>query len=293
MNIRYRYLFLLLAACGTHIVIAQPSSMPARLASWPAKVEQTGAFYKLAKRIFPDKVSVQETAFSGFNSIVYTLLEDVMPPTWYPIAPKVIINHLDASDALVLSALIPNASIMQESLRLMHISKAFEKCEHAYEEGVRLDGAQVVTLLTETIESKINRCRLVKLFTPAGLIFLYTTSNSTLKSMRKIASWVLTRGTFAFSSNDKATSTDKPATGFETAIDASGAAIKIACAQYSQNQLLKEGIACFKLLLETSAVTIDKALIKDCLTKIANKLTPFDGAYSYVAQYRALAELCN
>lgn len=290
MNKKQTLALLVTVACAiSQIEAYQLPQAPARLASWPAKVEQTGVFYQLLPQMFSDKVSIQETSFNGFNSVIYTVLEDAMPASWYPASPKVSINYLDATDALALSALTANASIMNEALRIMPTTKAFEKCDRSYEDSTKIDATQIAITLFNTIEGKINRCRLVKLFTPAGLLLLYKSNNSSIKALGRVVSWLINKATFPFTSTDKAIDAATPASMPERLFDLSCATIKIALAQRSQNQLLQEGLECYTILIHSSAITVDKDVVKECLTKIANKLTLLDGARTCAAQYKMLA----
>lgn len=263
---------------------------PARLASWPPKVEQSGAFYQLLPQMYSDKVSIQETTFNGFNNVIYTVLEDALPPSWYPINPKVSINHLDATDALALSALTINPAIMQEALRIMPTTKAFERCDRSDPYSLKIDATQTAITLFNTIEGKINRCRLLKLFTLTGLVLLYKTNNSSLKVLRTVASWIINKTTFPFTSSDKVLDDNFVTTTPERLFDLSCATIKVSLAQRNQNQLLQDSLECYKLLLNSVTIAVNKEVIKRLLTKITNKLTLFDGARTCAAQYKMLAD---
>lgn len=264
---------------------------PARLASWPSVVIYSSKkFYELLPQLYSEKVGVIEYSFPA-SGYLYSLFGAVIPRKWWIFEPETIVNYLDPVDALALGVQCPSPEIVAEALRLMPTTKAMEKQNANYGQ-VKIDALQFVELACNTIETKVNRARLVKSFTGLfGATAAVATYTTLLKSFAKMPVVNEIAGMSKRALPAEVTSNTGVANGA-----AWGTIAALSVTAYMANRLetlyVLGGIKCLELLITSDIVYVsNKAEIKNRLIQLGEKITCFGFGQQHAVRLNKLASL--
>lgn len=264
---------------------------PARLASWPSVVTYSSRkFYELLPQVYSDKVSVIEYSFST-SGYIYSLFGAVIPRKWWLFEPETTVNYLDPVDALALGAQCPSSEIIAEALRIMPTTKAMEKQTANYGQ-IKIDANQFLSLACNTVETKINRARLVKSL--VGVL-----GSSIFMAKYTNLGHELAREPFIAHVADMSRRALPGEVTFNTGIanGATGATIAaLGVTAYMANRLeqlyIADGVKCLELLITSDMLFVsNKTAVKKLLDQLSEKIIYFGFGSQYVVRLSKLASL--
>jgi len=150
------------------------------------------SFYTCLPKAYEDKVTILEERVTGKNSIfkknyIFLFLGGLIPIKWNINYNQTTIWNFDPFDALTLGVQAANPEIIQAALDTLPISRAaapsgfsieFRNKKIKYGKD-KFDVTQLLTLTFESLDSKINRFRIIKAIAVPGAIlswFGFTTN---------------------------------------------------------------------------------------------------------------------